>query len=269
MSFSTIINDFLIGSACDVGKKRKSNQDALDVLLPEAGIDVPPLLVVADGMGGHNGGETASRLVVEAFREVYVQLQPPLDAARALKMCVQRSHEALRAQAAEDLSLKGMGSTVVAAFLQNDRVDMVNVGDSRAYILRGGEPIQISTDQSWVMDMARAGKLTLEQARRHHKRNRLSMSLSANRPTVTPVLKQEVFQPDDILLLCSDGLWGVIPESLLWAAANEFEPQEAAEKLVALANQSGGLDNISAIVARKRERQAVKTMQDDATDAGE
>lgn len=116
MSFSTIINDFLIGSACDVGKKRKSNQDALDVLLPEAGIDVPPLLVVADGMGGHNGGETASRLVVEAFREVYVQLQPPLDAARALKMCVQRSHEALRAQAAEDSSLKGMGSTVVAAF---------------------------------------------------------------------------------------------------------------------------------------------------------
>jgi serine/threonine protein phosphatase PrpC len=162
-----------------------------------------------------------------------------------------------------------MGSTVAAAFLQPGRVDTLNVGDSRVYILRGGETIQISADQSWVMDQVRAGKLTLEQARRHRKRNRLSMSLSAGRAVITPVLKEEIFQADDILLLCSDGLWGVIPESLLWAAANEFEPQEAAEKLAALANQSGGADNISVIVARRKDRQAVKTMQDDVTDAGE
>lgn len=269
MALSTLLNDFLIGSACDVGRKRKSNQDALAVLLPEEGILVPPLFVVADGMGGHNGGETASHLVIEAFREVYVQLQPPLDAAQALRNCAQRSHEAVRTQAAQDPSLKGMGSTVVAAFLSNDRVDMINVGDSRAYLLRGQDAIQISTDQSWVMDQVRAGKLTLDQARHHRKRNHLSMSLSANRPSITPILKQEIFQPDDILLLCSDGLWGVVPESLMWAAANEFDPQEAAEKLVALANQSGGPDNISVIVARRRDRQAVKTMQDDVTDAGE
>lgn len=269
MVLSTLLNDFLIGSACDVGRKRKSNQDALAELLPEEGILIPPLLVVADGMGGHNGGETASRLVIETFREVYIQLQPPLDAQQALRMCVQRSHEAIRTQAAKDQSLKGMGSTVVAAFLSNDRVDMINVGDSRAYLLRGQEVIQLGTDQSWVMDQVRAGKLTLEQARRHRKRNQLSMSLSANRPSITPILKQEIFQPDNILLLCSDGLWGVVPESLLWAAANEFEPQDAAEKLVALANQSGGPDNISVIVARRRDRQAVKTMQDDITNADE
>lgn len=265
MSSSTLFNDFLIGAACDVGKKRKANQDALAVLLPEEGIAIPPLLVVADGMGGHNGGETASRLVIETFREVYIQLQPPLDAAQALRVCVERAHQAIRAGAAKDASLKGMGSTVVAAFLQEGRVAMLNVGDSRAYILRGGEPIQISTDQSWVMDQVRAGKLTPEQARKHRKRNHLSMSLSANRPSITPILKEEVFQPDDILLLCSDGLWGVVPESLLWAAANEFEPQEAAEKLVALANQSGGADNISVIVARSRDRQKVKMGNDDIT----
>jgi protein phosphatase len=265
MALSTLLNNFLIDSACDVGRKRKSNQDALTVLLPEEGILIPPLLVVADGMGGHNGGETASRLVIEAFREVYIQLQPPLDTTQALRMCVQRSHEAIRTQAAKDQSLKGMGSTVVAAFLSNDRADMINVGDSRAYLLRGQDVIQISTDQSWVMDQVRAGKLTLDQARHHRKRNRISMSLSANRPTITPILKEETFEQDDILLLCSDGLWGAVPESLIWAAANEFEPQEAAEKLVALANQSGGPDNISVIVARRKDRQAIRTMEDDTT----
>jgi protein phosphatase len=265
VSTSLSFDGFLIGSACDVGKKRKANQDALAVLLPEQGIAIPPLLLVADGMGGHNGGETASRLVIEAFREVYIQLQPPLDAQQVLRMCAQRAHEAIRTQAARDQSLKGMGSAVVAAFLSSDRVDMLNVGDSRAYLLRGQEIQQISTDQSWVMDQVRAGKLTLEQARKHRKRNHLSMSLSANRPTITPILKEETFEPDDVLLLCSDGLWGMIPESLLWAAANEFDPQEAAEKLVTLANQSGGADNISVMIARRKERQKIKMESDETT----
>lgn len=269
MTSSILFDDFLIGSACDVGKKRKANQDALTVLLPEDGILVPPLLVVADGMGGHRGGEIASQLVVEVFRDVYTKLQPPLDAPQALQMCIQRSHEAIRARGASDQTLKSMGSAVVAVFLSSDRMDSINVGDSRAYLLRGEQVIQISADQSWVMDQARAGHLTLEQARRHRKRNQLSMSLSAIRPTITPILKTETFERDDILLLCSDGLWGVVPEAFIWAASNEFEPQEAAEKLVTLANQSGGRDNISVIIARRRDRQAVKTMQDDVTGAGE
>jgi serine/threonine protein phosphatase PrpC len=263
MTSSISFGDFLIGSACDVGCKRTSNQDALAVLLPETGIAVPPLLVVADGMGGHLGGETASRLVVEAFREVYIQCQPPLDATRILNISAQRAHQVIREQAAKDQNLRDMGSTVVAAFLDNHRVHLINVGDSRAYLLRGQQPIQISTDQSWVMDQVRAGNLTLEQARHHQKLNHLSMSLSANRISITPVLSESPFEPDDIVLLCSDGLWGVVPDSLLWAAANEFDPQQAAEKLAMLANQSGGPDNISVIVARRKDRQAVNTTEDD------
>jgi protein phosphatase len=265
MTSSILFGNFLIGSACNVGRKRKSNQDALDVLLPAKGIDLPPLLVVADGMGGHLGGETASRLVIEKFSEVYIQLQPPLNAEWALRTCVERTHQEIRGQADRDLNLRGMGSTVVAAFLQNGRVDLVNVGDSRAYIAQGKQIAQISTDQSWVMDQVRAGHLTLEQARTHRKRNQLSMALSANRPVVTPVVKTNPFAQNDILLLCSDGLWGAVPESLMWAAANEFEPQEAAEKLVALANQSGGPDNISVIIARRKERQGVKLEGDETT----
>ena len=265
MPSSILCGDFLIGSACDVGRKRKANQDALAVLLPEAGLLLPPLLVVADGMGGHLGGETASRLVIEAFREVYIQLQPALDAPKALRNCAERSHQSIREAAAKDLNLKGMGSTVVAAFLQNERVDMLNVGDSRAYLLRGQQIQQISTDQSWVMDQVRMGNLTLEQARHHKKRNRISMSLSANRPSITPILREETFEPDDNHHLCSDGLSGVVPDSILWAAANEFDPQEAAEKLVALANQSGGPDNISVIIAMRKDRQKVRIEGDETT----
>ena len=265
MTASLLFGNFLIGMACDMGRKRKSNQDSTAVLLPAKGISLPPLLVVADGMGGHLGGETASRLVIEKFREVYIQLQPPLRADWALRACVEKAHQVIREQSARDSNLTGMGSTVVAAFLQSDRVNMLNVGDSRAYLLRGQRVIQISQDQSWVMDQVRAGLLTEEQARHHRKRNQLSMALSANRPSVTPVVKEARFEPDDILLLCSDGLWGVVPESLLWAAANEFEPQEAAEKLVTLANQSGGPDNISVIVARRRDRQRIKIESDEIT----
>jgi PPM family protein phosphatase len=265
MKTSIFSRDFLIGSACNMGRKRKSNQDALDVLLPAKGIDLPPLLVVADGMGGHLGGETASRLVVEKFREVYIQLQPPLNADWALRTCVEKAHQEIREQAARDLNLRGMGSTVVAAFVQIGRVNLVNVGDSRAYLAQGQQFIQISTDQSWVMDQVRMGHLTLEQARTHRKRNQLSMALSANRPVVTPVVKANPFGQNDILLLCSDGLWGVVPEAIVWAAANEFEPQEAAEKLVALANQSSGPDNISVIIARRKDRQKIKIEGDETT----
>jgi serine/threonine protein phosphatase PrpC len=261
--------DYLFGAASNTGRKRSVNQDAFAILLPAEGSPLPPLLVVADGMGGHLGGETASQLVIEAFQGIYATLEPGLDPAAALKACAEAAHRAIHERAAGDPDLKGMGSTVTAAFLLADRVHALNVGDSRIYLLRGQEIRQVSVDQSWVMDQVRAGRLTLEQARRHRKRNHLSMSLSANRPSIIPILKEETFERDDILLLCSDGLWGVIPESLIWAAANEFEPQDAAEKLVALANLSGGPDNISVIIGRRKDRQPVKTMDDDVTNPGE
>lgn len=260
--------DMLIGAACNTGRKRSVNQDAFAVLLPPDGSGLPPLLVAADGMGGHLGGEIASRLVIEAFQATYQTLTPALDPAAGLKACTEAAHRAIRERAAGDANLKGMGSTVAAAFLLDGRIHALNVGDSRIYMLRGEEVKQISVDQSWVMDQVRAGLLSPAQARQHPQRNRLSMSLSANRPSITPILKEEAFERDDILLLCSDGLWGALPESLIWAAANELEPQDAAEKLVALANLSGGPDNISVLIARHKDRQPIQILDDDATHPG-
>jgi protein phosphatase len=265
MASSEPFEDFLFGKTCVVGRKRTANQDSADIFFPVEGNPLPPFMVLADGMGGHQGGEIASQIVLETFRKAYFQPHPDLTYAEILEGCVKRAHQRVKERAETDKGLSGMGSTVVAAFVDNDKIHLINVGDSRAYILRDQKAHQISQDQSFVADQVRAGLLTIEQARTHPKKNILSMAINAKRPVVTPVLNEVAFGLGDILLLCSDGLWGVVNESFLWAAANEFEPQEASEKLVAFANTSGGPDNISVLIARRKDWQAVKTISNDET----
>jgi serine/threonine protein phosphatase PrpC len=241
------------GSACDAGRKRKDepNQDAVELVLPDGRYgDFPPLLLVADGMGGHLGGALASQLVIDVFREQYVHFKHPASYPKLLDLCVKKAHDAVRVRGAQDPRLSSMGSTVVAIVIHDRRVHLLNVGDSRAYIFRGEKSIQISQDQSWVEEQVRAGLLTPEQARGHPKRNRLNMSITAKRTSIQPFSIEFALEPNDIILLCSDGLWSTIPESLIWAAVNELPPQEAADKLVSLANSSQGPDNISVVIAR-------------------
>lgn len=272
MKSSLQFGEFLFGKTCVTGRKRKVNQDFADILLPVNGNQLPPLMILADGMGGHQGGETASRLVLEAFADEYRQPREEADFEKVLIQCVNEAHQRVKQQAKENGMLAGMGSTVVAAFVGTDKLHVVNVGDSRAYLLRGGKAVQISRDQTLVADQMRAGLLSPEQAFSHPKKNVLSMAINAKRPSVTPILCVVEFSPNDILLLCSDGLWGMMPpsmlESMLWAAGNEFEPQEAVEKLTFLANQRGGVDNISVIIARRRDRLKVKALSEDITNDG-
>ena len=258
-----------IGSLCDVGQKRKGkpNQDSIGFVLPKENEDFAPLLVVADGMGGYSGGETASRLVIETVTEAYRQAQPKKDYLAALEDYVQQAHIALRSFAQNKPDLGSMGSTVVLALMTPKKVYIASVGDSRVYLLRGDKVIHLSQDQSWVAAQVRAGLLTQDQARRHPKKNRLTMSLSAKRPDVKAFSASEKLRPDDIILLCSDGLWGVVPDTLIQAVAFELPPQEAAEKLVDLANAGQGPDNISVIIARREgaELQSVFGSGDDET----
>jgi len=270
MSSSIQFDDFLYGKTCVVGRKRKVNQDTADILLPDNSNPLPPLMVLADGMGGHQGGETASRLVLEAFADIYHQSREGTEFEKILIECVNEAHRRVKEAGEKDSKLKGMGSTVVAAFIGSNKAHIVNVGDSRAYLLREEKSIQISRDQTVVADEMRAGRLTPEQAFKHPKKNMLSMAINAKRPSVMPILSFVEFSPNDIVLLCSDGLWGMMPpsllESMLWAAGNEFDPQEAAEKLAFMANQRGGADNISILIAQRSDRQASKTLVDDVTD---
>jgi len=242
------------GFACDVGRKRRSepNQDTVEVVLPDAdGSWHPPLLLVADGLGRYAGGALASQLVVKTFRQEFRRAQHPTNYRALLEGCAQAAHQAIRMHGANDPGLALMGSTIVAVTLGEEQLDVLNVGDSRAYIIRSGKTLQISQDQSWVAAQVRAGILTEQEARAHPNRNRLSMAITAKRAEIKSYTAEVRLEPQDIVLLCSDGLCGVVPETLIQAAATELPPQAAADKLVALANQSKGPDNISVIIARR------------------
>jgi len=245
---------FEFGSASDVGRKRQGepNQDALEVVLPDSRGDWhPPLLIIADGMGGHFGGATASRLVVQTFKQEFQQAKHPANYPFLLDHCAHKAHRAVRERGGREPQLENMGSTIVAVVLDAENLYQINVGDSRAYVLNRKQLTQISQDQTWVAEQVRAGILSEQEARGHPNRNRLNMAITARRTEIKPYIAEKKMESNDIVVLCSDGLWGVVPESLIGAVAGELDPQAAAKKLVALANSSQGPDNISVIIARR------------------
>lgn len=241
-----------IGSALDPGRRRLSapNEDYLCVLRPGLLNWRPTLLVLADGMGGYEGGAVASQLVVSAFSEVYAHSQidnPPL---QILNESVSAALQALRERASQDPGLSHMGSTVVAALIKGRSISLVNVGDSRAYLINARAVRQISYDHSLVADQLRKGMITEAQVRVHPRRNVLSMSLNAQRQDVETFSGAFDWNPGDALVLCSDGLWGPVLEEQIQSTVLELHPQQAADRLVQQANANRGPDNISVIVAR-------------------
>jgi len=239
-----------VGFASHPGRKRRSNQDAIGVFLADSRDQMPPILIVADGMGGHSGGEVASRLAVDTIQNHFTQGGKSGDYGVLLVESVQAAHAQIREMAAHNAQLSDMGTTVVAAVILPGRVFLANVGDSRAHLVRRGEIRLLSLDHSYVAEQVRAGLITESEARRHPQRNRLTMAISARQAKVKPYLAELALEDGDILVLSTDGLWGAVPESILAAIVGELPPQAAADKLVSLANQNLGPDNISVIVAR-------------------
>ena len=276
---NTPLPDWIIGSAIDPGRKRRDepNQDAILLIPPEN--DHPPLWMVADGMGGHAGGADASRLVVEAVTARYRQAGRIEDLQSLVSECLQAALQAMLKHIAAHPELEAMGSTAVLAVPVGEQVLIANVGDSRAYRLRylvppgsrrrslfnwfrrdkqtekdpdaAVEILQISYDHSVVADLVRAGQMTPLQAMQSPLRNHLTQSITPRRPDFQPFLTQIAFGAGDTLLLCTDGVWGVIPEATLAAITLELPPQAAADKLVQQAVSYGGPDNISIIIARR------------------
>jgi protein phosphatase len=234
---------FRAGSASDIGRVRGENQDACLVH------DL--LFVVADGMGGHNGGEVASLIAVDTLRERF----PEVDAERttdALVEAVQIANEAVIAEASTDPSLRGMGTTVVAlAAVEShgeERIAIANVGDSRCYLLEGEQLRQITRDHSVVQTLVEAGQLTEAEAEQHPHRNVLTRALGIDGKVMTDSWELLPFAGDRYLL-CSDGLFNELSEPEMADVLRRFpNPGEAADELVRLANDAGGRDNISAVV---------------------
>jgi serine/threonine protein phosphatase PrpC len=244
-----------IGQASDIGmqRKEKGNQDCIGVSLPDETTSMPPLMVIADGMGGYAGGSLASSLVIETMLEHYRTIKDPVgtNLCEILRQGILAAHEELLSKAKDDPELAKMGSTVVAVVVQGNQVCLANVGDSRAYVINEDEIKQISWDHSLVGELVRAGMLTAAEARTHAKRNVLTNSISAHREKFDIYTTNYKLSPDDNIVLCSDGLWGPVSESQIQAVVVELPPQRAADKLVALANRNQGPDNISVIVAKQ------------------
>ena len=262
---------FVIGQAVDPGLKRGKgpNQDSIGVAETTCGETAYPMLILADGMGGYYGGEIASRTAVDTVKEIFSTSDPERSGFQAvLRECIEGAHQKIGENAASDDQLSFMGSTVVLAVPTEKSVWIGNVGDSRAYLITGqGKISQISFDHSLVMEQVRAGLITKEEADHHPRKNVLTMSLSGQRGDVDPYIREVPWKAGDCVLICSDGLWGPVPEEQILSTVMSLEPQEAADKLVELANRNGGPDNISVLIARSRETDSSPAEKDETETA--
>ncbi len=248
----------------DVGRTRSENQDAFGEFSSASG---ERLFVVADGMGGHRGGATASRLCVETLGRAFTEGNDPAEERlrRGLELANARIHDA----AQRDLELGGMGTTAVALILAPDGTGVVGwVGDSRAYRFRGGALERLSTDHSVVGEMIRAGVITEQEADTHERRNELLRAIGPHED-VEPETRAIEHAPGDRFLLCSDGLWGPVPEPEIAMVLGFEAPERAVRKLIAKANERGGPDNVTAQIASVGNPAAASTAPAPAEARGE
>jgi serine/threonine protein phosphatase PrpC len=223
----------------DTGRQREANEDSY--------FSRAPVFVVADGMGGAQAGEVASRIAVEAF-------EPEVDAAggpeRYLKGVVERANREIFEFSRGDTTRSGMGTTLTAALVSGDEVSFGHVGDSRAYRLRDGELTQLTNDHSLVEELRRQGKLTREQAAEHPQRSVITRALGPE-PHVAVDTMTVPSRPGDVFLLCSDGLTTMLADADIAAILARSENlDQAARHLVRGANEHGGRDNITVVLFR-------------------
>ena len=243
-----------VAQLTDVGRKREHNEDNMAYVIPkdlQVMAAKGALFIVADGMGGHAAGEVASEIAVDTVSNAYYQDDSD-DVATSLLQAIRRANAAIHQRAAENMLRSGMGTTCVAAVLRGNMAYIANVGDSRAYLVRNGQVKQISQDHSWVYEQVRAGLLTEDQARTHAQRNVITRSLGTQVEVEIDVFHEQL-QEGDTLILCSDGLSGLVSDEELQHIVDQFVPQESVYHLVERANENGGPDNITAIVARVQE----------------
>jgi protein phosphatase len=222
----------------DAGRQRHANEDAYYVRAP--------VFAVADGMGGAQAGEVASKIAVDAFEERTDEGSPEQQLARVAREANRRIFD----HSQEDSSRSGMGTTLTGALVSDDEVSIVHVGDSRAYLYRDGELRQLTRDHSLVEELRRQGRLTTEEAEEHPQRSIITRALGPERNVELDVHTHQA-RSGDLYLLCSDGLTSMVREERMREIVEDSGSlQAAAERLVAEANEMGGRDNITVVMFR-------------------
>jgi len=227
---------YLWATATHQGMVRENNEDSVYPAASGESSD-SALLIVADGMGGHVAGEVASRIAINAAASTQVD---PVDRVAA-------GNRAIREEVARDPSLEGMGTTMTLLTVEDDIATIGHVGDSRAYLLRDGEFNQVTEDHTVAAEYVALGQLRPEEASGHPQRHMLTRTLGVARFVNVDELKLDLV-PGDRILLCSDGLTEMVADDVIAGAMAEGTPDEVVWNLVELANEAGGVDNITVVV---------------------
>lgn len=232
----------------DVGKTRNMNQDYIYISNEEDSIK---LYVLADGMGGYNGGEIASRLAVESVKSYVKNYFPSIQLDREsilefLKETIEYANKVVYDKSKEDESLEEMGTTLEICLICNNKVFIAHIGDSRVYRIRKNFMRKLTTDHSYVEKLVKDGTITREQAYTHPKKNMLMQALGCELK-IEPEIMVKGFLKDDILLICSDGLTNMVSENEIYGIIRT-NIEKANEVLISRANENGGLDNVSVII---------------------
>ena len=234
-------------SMTDIGRKREINQDYVFATDETIG-NLPNLLVVADGMGGHRAGDFASRFTVEVLAEE-VQNSKETHPEQILGNAIQTANERLMEEAAKDSRLEGMGTTLVAATILAHVLYFANVGDSRLYLINK-EIRQLSKDHSMVEEMVRLGGLTEEEAKHHPDKNIITRAMGV-KDKVEPDFFEYRLKGGDTILMCSDGLTNMVDDDEIFQIVKSARDiVEAVETLIQRANENGGSDNIGIVLAQ-------------------
>lgn len=235
----------------DIGRKRKANQDSF-LMEPEKSV-----YVVADGMGGHAGGETASKLTVETVvQSILTDKASHLgsEPGDLVMGAIHRANTAVFSTAEKNKNLAGMGTTVVTMYFDGGKIFVGHVGDSRVYLARKGQIWQLTRDHSLVNEKLKAGIITREQMKRDKSRNVITRSVGFESSVLVDIYQKEL-QPGDLYLACSDGLSGMVEDREMLQVIDELawekeDLQPLVKKLLEKANEHGGDDNITCVVAR-------------------
>jgi len=243
----------LVRAATDVGRLRGHNEDSHGIWIPEDPADRTRrgvLLVVADGMGGAQGGQVASRLAVESLIRAY-QTAQGTELLEDLRAAVEEANRAVNEKGAFDPALTGMGTTCTALVVRDHEAFIAHVGDSRAYLVRDGRIHQLTRDHSVVAQLVDQHQLTPELASVDPRRNLVTRSVGVKAQVEVDAERVEgALQPGDTFLLCSDGLHGQVNDEELARLASGPDVERACRDLIALANGRGGPDNITVLLTR-------------------
>ncbi len=244
-----------VSGQSDIGCLRKNNEDSFGYWEAEDDDRFARkgrLAIVADGMGGYEGGQEASHLAVDTLVAVYRDYEGD-DPQMALIEGLQAAHEEIRRYGAAHPALRGMGTTCTAAAIVQDLLFYVHVGDTRLYLIRDGQIRQVTRDHSYVSRLVEAGMISREEAETHPQRNILTAAVGTNPELIMDSPGHpEPLRAEDVLVICSDGLWGLVHDEEILAAVENHSAESAGRSLIQLARERGGPDNITVNILRLR-----------------